>query len=134
LEQVIPIFSYFLRLFVDLSLHYHLILLSQTCIQYPHVDKLLEQCGKFQLLTRLLLPYLHESTRRLFGWHISAYPGLSSLISSHKILFILPVEHYSFYQPNTLKVYGFSSHIVLSAGFMYMHMILKVRFSFFWGC
>jgi hypothetical protein len=39
---------------------------------------------------------------RLFGWHISAYLGLSWLISSHKILFILPAEHYSFYQPNTL--------------------------------
>jgi hypothetical protein len=31
-----------------------------------------------------------------------AYLGLSRLISSHRILFILPVEHYSFYQPNTL--------------------------------
>jgi hypothetical protein len=37
----------------------------------------------------------------LFGWHISAYIGLSWLISSHRILFILPTEHYSFYQPNT---------------------------------
>jgi hypothetical protein len=31
-----------------------------------------------------------------------AYLGLSWLISSHRILFILPAEHYSFYQPNTL--------------------------------
>jgi hypothetical protein len=41
--------------------------------------------------------------RNMFGWHILAYLGLSWLISSHKILFILPVEHYSFYQPNTLS-------------------------------
>ena len=30
--------------------------------------------------------------------------GLSRLISSHIILFILPAEHYSFYQPNSLYV------------------------------
>jgi hypothetical protein len=41
-------------------------------------------------------------TSRLFGWHILAYLDLSWLISSHIILFILPAEHYSFYQPNTL--------------------------------
>jgi hypothetical protein len=33
-----------------------------------------------------------------------AYLGLSWLISSHRILFILPAEHYSFYQPNTLLI------------------------------
>jgi hypothetical protein len=38
---------------------------------------------------------------RLFGRHILAYLGLSRLISSHRILFILPAEHYSFYRPNT---------------------------------
>jgi hypothetical protein len=38
---------------------------------------------------------------RLFGRHILAYLGLSRLISSHRILFILSAEHYSFYQPNT---------------------------------
>jgi hypothetical protein len=37
-------------------------------------------------------------------WHILAYLGLSWLISSHRILFILPAEHYSFYQPNTLNI------------------------------
>jgi hypothetical protein len=51
------------------------------------------------VLTGVLTPPCPE---RLFGWHISAYPGLSWLISSHRILFILPAEYYSFYQPNTL--------------------------------
>jgi hypothetical protein len=41
--------------------------------------------------------------KRLFGWHILAYLGLSWLIFSHKILFILPAEHYSFCKPNTLR-------------------------------
>jgi hypothetical protein len=48
------------------------------------------------------VPRMSSKSLRLFGWHISAYLGLSWLISSHKILFILPAEHYSFYQPNTL--------------------------------
>jgi hypothetical protein len=46
----------------------------------------------------------------LFGWHILAYLGLSWLISSHIILFILPAEHYSFYQPNTLRTFGLFSN------------------------
>jgi hypothetical protein len=33
-----------------------------------------------------------------------AYLGLFRLIPSHKILFILPAEHYSFYQPNNLSL------------------------------
>jgi hypothetical protein len=38
----------------------------------------------------------------LFGWHMnSARLAFFLPISSHIILFILPPEHYSFYQPNT---------------------------------
>jgi hypothetical protein len=43
-----------------------------------------------------------RKTLRPFGWHILAYLGLSWLIFSHRILFILPAEHYSFYQPSTI--------------------------------
>jgi hypothetical protein len=51
-----------------------------------------------------MVRYEQVSIMRLFGWHILAYLGLSWLISSHRILFILPAEHYSFYQPNTLNI------------------------------
>jgi hypothetical protein len=46
---------------------------------------------------------MFSEMKRLFGWHILAYLSLSWLISSHIILFVLPAEHYSFYQPNTLE-------------------------------
>jgi hypothetical protein len=50
---------------------------------------------------RVLLNPLPRQSMRLFGWQILAYLGLPWLISSHRILFILPAEHYSFYQSNT---------------------------------
>jgi hypothetical protein len=53
---------------------------------------------------RLPCTTMAPQTVRLFGWHILAYLDLSWLISSHRALFILPVEHYSFYQPNILCV------------------------------
>jgi hypothetical protein len=58
-------------------------------------------CPAFTRPAAALASFLINRTMRLFGWYISAYPGLSWLISSHRILFILPAEHYSFYQPNT---------------------------------
>ena len=53
---------------------------------------------------------LKAKTNSMFGWSVL---GLSRLIFSHIILFILPAEHYSSDQPNSLKVlkwggFGFS--------------------------
>ena len=47
-------------------------------------------------------------TRRLFGW---SNLGLSRLIFSHIILFILLAEDYSFSQPNSLKGNTWPMHI-----------------------
>jgi hypothetical protein len=67
-------------------------------------------------------------TLRLFGWHILAYLGLSWLICSHIILFILPAEHYSFYQPNTLLTlvlpYWLEGDVVLSMPGLFLRLFL----------
>jgi hypothetical protein len=51
-------------------------------------------------------PLSSDEILRLFAWHILTYLGLSWLISSHRILFILPTKHYSFYEPITLILSG----------------------------
>ena len=42
----------------------------------------------------------------MFGW---SRLGLLQFISSNTILFNLPAEHYSFYQPNRLKIFNTST-------------------------
>jgi hypothetical protein len=64
-----------------------------------YVERMVKNWVSFTILSDAMF---QMETSRLFGWHILAYLDLSWLISSHRILFILPAEHYSFYQPNTL--------------------------------